>query len=46
MAKREEFLSEMDVVVPWQALIEPHYPKVSEKGGHPQYSLATMLRIH
>lgn len=28
--KREKFLSEMEVVVPWQALIdliEPHYPK-------------------
>ena len=32
--KREKFLSEMDVVVPWQALIEliePHYPKTSKK---------------
>ncbi|MCX5939347.1 MAG: hypothetical protein NTW02_14415 [Cyanobium sp. LacPavin_0920_WC12_MAG_62_9] len=29
-AKREKFLSEMEVVVPWQALIdliEPHYLK-------------------
>jgi len=47
--KREKFLSEMEVVVPWQALIdliEPHYPKVSKKGGRPPYPLATMLRVH
>ena len=39
----------MEVVVPWQALIEliePHYPKASKKGGRPPYPLATMLRIH
>ncbi len=45
--KREKFLSEMEVVVPWQALIdliEPHYPKTSKKGGRPPYPLATMLR--
>ena len=39
----------MEVVVPWQALIaliEPHYPKASKKGGLPPYPLATMLRIH
>ena len=44
--KREKFLSEMEVVVPWQALIEliePHYPKASKKGGRPPYPLATML---
>jgi IS5 family transposase len=47
--KRERFLSEMEVVVPWKALIdliEPHYPKSSSKGGRPAYPLATMLRIH
>jgi transposase, IS5 family len=47
--KREKFLSEMEVVVPWQALIaliEPHYPKTSKKGARPAYPLATMLRIH
>lgn len=40
---------EMEVVVPWKALIdlsEPHYPKTSSKGGRPLYALATMLRIH
>jgi hypothetical protein len=39
----------MQVVVhspPPIALIEPHYPKTSKKGGRPPYSLATMLRIH
>ena len=47
--KREKFLAEMDQVVPWQALIdliEPHYPRSSQKGGRPPYPLATMLRIH
>jgi len=47
--KRERFLSEMEAVVPWKALIdliEPHYPKSSSKGGRPAYPLATMLRIH
>ena len=39
----------MEVVVPWAALIaliEPRYPKASNKGGRPPYPLATMLRIH
>jgi len=47
--KREKFLAEMEAVVPWAALIaliEPHYPKASKKGGRPPYPLATMLRIH
>ena len=47
--KHEKFLSEMESVVPWAALlalIEPHYPKASKKGGRPLYPLATMLRIH
>ena len=47
--KREKFLAEMEQVVPWHALldiIEPCYPKTSKKGGHPQYPLATRLRIH
>ena len=36
--KREKFLSEMEVAVPWQtliSLIEPHYPKTSSKSGRP-----------
>ena len=47
--KRERFLSEMEAVVPWKALIdliESHYHKTSSKGGRPAYPLATMLRIH
>ena len=38
-AKREKFLSEMEVVVPWQALIdliEPHYPKTTRKEAGPR----------
>jgi hypothetical protein len=45
--KRERFLSEMEAVVPWKALIdliEPHYPKTSSKGGRPAYPLARMTR--
>ena len=47
--KRERFLSEMEAVVPWQALIdliEPHYSIASKKGGRPPYPLATMVRVH
>ena len=44
--KREKFLSEMEAVVPWQALIDLIEPKASKKGGRPPYPLATMLRIH
>lgn len=46
--RREMFLSEMDKVVPWKALlalIEPHYPKLGQPGRQP-YPLETMLRIH
>jgi len=46
--RREIFLSEMEQVVPWKALlalIEPHYPKMGRPGRQP-YPLATMLRIH
>jgi IS5 family transposase len=48
-AKRQKFLTEMDLVVSWQALIdliEPHYPKASKIGGRPSYPLTTMLRVH
>ncbi len=41
--KREEFLSEMEAVVPCPALIaliEPHYPKTNKKGNRPPYPLA------
>lgn len=39
----------MEKLLPWKALldlIEPHYPKISSKGGRPPYPLQTMLRIH
>jgi IS5 family transposase len=47
--RREQFLAEMDAVVPWGrllALIEPHYPKAGPKGGRPPMPLETMLRIY
>ena len=46
--RREQFLAEMDSVVPWQelcALVEPVYPK-SEGPGRPTVGLERMLRIH
>ena len=46
--RRERFLSEMEVVVPWAALVavvEPHYPKAGRRGRQPM-SLETMLRIY
>ena len=45
--RREKFLEEMDVVMPWaelEALIEPHYPK--EGNGRPPVGLRVMLRIY
>jgi transposase, IS5 family len=36
--KREKFLAEMEIMMPWQALIaliDLHYPKVSKKDGRP-----------
>lgn len=45
--RREVFLSEMEQVVPWKALlkvIEPHYP-VAGRGRRP-YPLEAMLRVH
>lgn len=45
--RREVFLGEMDLVVPWKALlkvIEPHYP-VAGRGRRP-YPLQAMLRVH
>lgn len=48
-ARREQFLAEMDAVVPWKelaALIEPYYPKARSAGGRPPAGLERMLRIH
>lgn len=47
--RREEFLEQMDQVVPWarlSALIEPHYPKVGRSGGRPALPIERMLRIY
>ena len=45
--RREVFLGEMELVVPWKALlkvIEPHYP-VAGRGRRP-YPIEAMLRVH
>jgi len=49
VTRREQFLAEMDAVVPWRrllSLIEPYYPKAGLKGGRPPMPLETMLRIY
>jgi len=46
-SKREQFLDEMEQVVPWaelQTLIEPHYPK--GENGRPPVGLSIMLRVY
>jgi len=46
-SKREQFLDEMEQVVPWaelQSLIEPHYPK--GENGRPPVGLGIMLRVY
>ncbi|MDE2389527.1 MAG: IS5 family transposase [Betaproteobacteria bacterium] len=46
--RREIFLSEMEGVIPWQALlphIEPHYPKTGKRGRQPMV-LESMFRIY
>ena len=45
--RREEFLNEMDQVIPWKrliGLIEPYYP--TGETGRPPLGLEKMLRIH
>ena len=45
--RREIFLGEMELVVPWKALlkvIEPHYPAAGR--GRRPYPLEAMLRVH
>jgi IS5 family transposase len=47
--RREQFLAEMDRVVPWVhlcALIEPHYSKASSAGHRPPLPLERMFRIY
>ena len=49
VTRREKFLAEMEIVVPWSrllALIEPHYPKMGRNGGRPAMPLDVMLRIY
>jgi len=46
--RREQFLDEMDLIIPWEGLcgvIEPFYPK-PEGAGRPPVGLERMLRIH
>lgn len=45
--RKQELLTQMDLVVPWAALVEliaPYYPE--GKNGRPPFALETMLRIH
>src|SRR6201987_2836333 len=47
VTRREQFLAEMDVVIPWARLlrlIEPHYPKAGH--GRQPLGLEKMLRIY
>src|SRR5438477_7971236 len=47
VTRREQFLTEMDAVIPWTrllALIEPHYPKAGR--GRQPLGLEKMLRIY
>ena len=48
-AAREIILDEIEVVVPWHALMalaEMRYAMISKQGGRPPCPLATTLRIH
>ena len=47
--KRDAFLAEMAVAVPWsvlEAVIAPHYPKEGPQGGRRAFPIAVMLRIY
>ncbi len=47
VTRREQFLAEMDAVIPWARLlrlIEPHYPKAGN--GRQPLGLEKMLRIY
>lgn len=48
VTRREQFLAEMDAVIPWAALtplITPHYPRRGKRG-RPPMPLERMLRIY
>ena len=45
--RKQEFLSQMERVVPWAVLVDliaPYYPE--GKNGRPPFALQTMLRFH
>ena len=49
LTRRELFLSQMEVVVPWGrllALIVPQYPKAGPKGGRPLMPLEVLLLVY
>ena len=44
--RKQVFLQQMDVVVPWAALVELIAPYYSEgRNGRPPFALETMLRV-
>jgi hypothetical protein len=48
-ARRAQFLTDMDRIIPWPemtAAVERVYPKISENGGRPPIPLERILRIH
>jgi len=47
VTRREQFLAEMNAVIPWSrliAIVEPHYPKAGN--GRPPLGLEKMLRVY
>ena len=45
--RKQVLLAQMELVVPWDALVEliaPYYPE--GKNGRPPFALETMLRLH
>ena len=45
--RREQFLEQLDRLIPWELLedrIRPHYPKAGQ--GRQLYGLPAMLRVH
>ena len=47
--KRQQFLAEMNAVIPWsrlEALVAPVQPQRSPRGGRKAFAVSTMLRIH
>jgi IS5 family transposase len=49
LTKRQRFLNEMDLVMPWAelvSLVSPVQPKLGPRGGRVPFPAETMLRIH